>query len=130
MLPHSALDHGREGEEDEGKEEDGSEVEEEEESEEEDEIEEDEDTEVRRSPRLVGTPVAVSPAVVPILVPQGRRVRGVEGEMGELADRLNPQVPGPFIGPLPLAGTSWGDIDRLGTCERVLNPFVSMSTAH
>ena len=56
-----------------------SKVEEEEESEEEDEIEEDEDTEVRRSPRLVGTPVAVSPAVVPILVPQGRRVRGVEG---------------------------------------------------
>jgi hypothetical protein len=107
-----------------------SKVEEEEESEEEDEIEEDEDTEVRRSPRLVGTPVAVSPAVVPILVPQGRRVRGVEGEMGELADRLNPQVPGPFIGPLPLAGTSWGDIDRLGTCERVLNPFLSMSTAH
>ena len=71
MLPHSALDHGREGEEDEGKEEDGSEVEEEE-SEEEDEIEEDEDTEVRRSPRLVGTPVAVSPAVVPILVPQAQ----------------------------------------------------------
>ena len=124
MLPHSALDHGREGEEDEGKYEDGSGVEEEEES------EEDEDTEARRSSRLVGTPVAVSPAVVPILVPQGRRVRGVEGEMGELADRLNPQVPGPFIGPLPLAGTSWGDIDRLGTCERVLNPFLSMSTAH
>ena len=55
-------------------------------------------------------------------------MRGVEGERGELASRLNPEVPGPFIGPLPLAGTGWEDVDRLGAWECVLNPFLSMST--
>ena len=42
-----------------------------------------------------------------------------EGERGELADWLDPKVPGPFIRPLPLAGTSW---------ECALNPFLTMNT--
>ena len=41
-------------------------------------------------------------AEAPILGPQERRVRGVApGERGELADRLDPEVPGPILGPLP-----------------------------
>ena len=80
--------------------------------------EEEVEVEVRRSPWLAGTPVAVSPAVVlpavTILLPLGKRVRGgPAGKRGELVDQLNPEVPGPFIGPLPLAGTGWEDIDRL-----------------
>ena len=77
-----------------------------------------------KSPQLAGTPVAVVPSLllpaVPILGPQLRRVREVsEGERGKLADRLDPEVSGPFKRPLPLAGTSW---------ECALNPFLTMST--
>ena len=47
----------------------------------------------------------------PILGPQERRVRGVAaGERGELADRLDPEVPGPQPGPLLRDASGWADI--------------------
>ena len=51
-------------------------------------------------------------AEAPILGPQERRVRGVApGERGELADRLDPEVPGPILGPLPKDASGWSNID-------------------
>ena len=51
-------------------------------------------------------------AEAPILGPQERRVRGVApGERGELADRLDPEVPGPIQGPLLQDASGWSDID-------------------
>ena len=68
------------------------------------------------------------PPAPPLLGPQERRVRGVAaGERGELAGRLDPQVPGPLLGPLPPDGSGWADIDRLGAWQCALNPFLTMS---
>ena len=56
-------------------------------------------------------------------------MRGVDvGERGDLADRLDPDVPGPLIGPLLLDGSGWGDIDHLGAWDCALNPFTTMSS--
>ena len=56
-------------------------------------------------------------------------VRGVAvGERGELAARLDPDVPGPLIGPLLLDGSGWMDIDHLGAWDCALNPFTTMSS--
>ena len=57
---------------------------------------------------------------------EARRVRGVEDEQRELADRLDPEVPDPLIGPPLLDGDGWREIDRLGAWECALNTFSSM----
>ena len=64
-----------------------------------------------------------------ILGPQERRVRGVApGERGELAERLDPEVPGPIQGPLVQDASRWSDIDMFGAWECVLNPFNTMTS--
>ena len=68
-------------------------------------------------------------AEAPILGPQERRVRGVAaGERGELADRLDPEVPGPQPGPLLRDASGWSDIDQLGAWQCALNPFTTMES--
>ena len=57
---------------------------------------------------------------------EARRVRGVGGEQRELADRMDPEVPGPLIGPPLLDGDGWREIDRLGAWECALNSFSSL----
>ena len=44
----------------------------------------------------------------------------------DLADRLDPDVPGPLLGPLNQDGNGWADIDQLGAWECALNPFTTM----
>ena len=53
-------------------------------------------------------------------------MRGVGGEQRELADRLDPEVPGPVNGRPLLDGDGWREIDRLGAWECALNSFSSM----
>ena len=61
-----------------------------------------------------------------LLIRGDRAVRGVIGEQGDLAGRLNPDVPAPLIGPLIQDGDGWRDIDRLGAWECALNVFSSL----
>ena len=62
----------------------------------------------------------------PLLNRGARIVRGVEEEQGQLADRLNPVVPGPLGGPVLLDGDGWRMIDQLGAWDCALNIFSSM----
>ena len=58
-----------------------------------------------------------------------RRVRALEpGERGDLAERLDPDVPGPCIDPPPLEGNGFNEIDKLGAWQCALNPFTSMAS--
>ena len=60
--------------------------------------------------------VDIERVMAPILDHQGRRLRGVSaGDRVELADRLDPEVPGPLIGPLPLDGSDWGRHRQAGS---------------
>ena len=55
-----------------------------------------------------------------------RRIRGVEEEQVELADRLDPEVPGSLPGPPQVDGDGWTEIDRLGAWDCALNILYSM----
>ena len=61
-----------------------------------------------------------------LLHPVGRRVRGAEAEQGDVASRLDPEVPGPTDGDPLLDADGWREIDRLGAWECALNTFSSM----
>ena len=69
------------------------------------------------------------PEDAPILGPQERRMRGVApGERVELAERLNPEVPGPAARPAQPDATGWSDIDLLGAWDCLLHPFSTLSS--
>ena len=66
--------------------------------------------------------------VAPLLGQQERRVRGtVTGERGNLAERVDPTVPGPHPTPAPDA-SGWSEIDQLGAWQCALNPFNSLDS--
>ena len=66
--------------------------------------------------------------VAPLLGQLERRVRGtVTGERGDLAERVNPTVPGPHPTPTPDA-SGWSEIDQLGAWQCALNPFNSLDS--
>ena len=62
----------------------------------------------------------------PLLNRGARIVRGVDEVQGEVADRLDPEVPGPLAGPVLLDGDGWRNIDQLGAWDCAMNVFSSM----
>ena len=61
-----------------------------------------------------------------LLQPVGRRLRGAEAEQGDVASRLDPEIPGPRNGAPLVDADGWREIDRLGAWECAMNMFSSM----
>ena len=65
-----------------------------------------------------------------LLQPVGRRLRGAEAEQGDVASRLDPEIPGPRNGAPLVDADGWREIDRLGAWECAMNMFASMEDCY
>ena len=62
-------------------------------------------------------------AAVPLQPAADREVAGIIGEQGLVQDLLDPEVPGPHLGPLVPDATGWNMIDSWGVWDCLLCEF-------